>query len=187
VDHDGRKDVFVINGHVYAEIDKINLPSKCRQPRLLYWNVGDGKFVDLSSGSGPGIKEAWSSRGAAVGDLDNDGSLEIVINNLGSHPSLLKNFATARNWLLVRLQGVKCNRDAVGARVFVYAGGGFPGKRRPGRAFSHKTIRVCISGSRMRLLTITSKCSGRAAAGSAFPGGKTNRIVTLREDTGSRI
>jgi hypothetical protein len=122
VDHDGRKDIFIINGHEYPEVDKMPLQTKFRQPRLLYWNVGGGKFKDLSDEAGAGVREAWSSRGSAAGDLDNDGALEVVINNLGERPSLLKNFGTKKNWLLVQCQGVKCNRDAVGARAYVYVG-----------------------------------------------------------------
>src|SRR5262249_7217490 len=108
VDHDGRKDVIAVNGHVYPEVDKANLATKYRQPRLLYWNAGDGRFVDLSPQSGKGISEAWASRGAAAGDLDNDGSLEVVINNMGARPSLLKNYGARKNWLLARPVGVEC-------------------------------------------------------------------------------
>ncbi len=83
---------------------------------------GGGKFKDLSDASGAGISATYSSRGSAAGDLDNDGSLEVVINNLGDSPSLLRNFGVKKNWLLVQCQGVKCNRDAVGARTYVYVG-----------------------------------------------------------------
>ena len=86
----------MINGHVYPQVEQ-RPELHYRQPRLFYWNVGGGEFEDLSSGGGAGIREAWSSRGSAVGDLDNDGSLEIVISNMGARPSLLKNFGPARN------------------------------------------------------------------------------------------
>src|SRR5580704_12639940 len=122
VDNSGRKDLLLVNGHVYPEVDRSPLNYKYRQPRLLYWNLGGGKFKDVSTTSGPAISERWASRGLAVGDLANDGSLEAVINNLDSRPSLLKNFGTVKNWLEVRLIGTKCNRDAVGARVYAYVG-----------------------------------------------------------------
>jgi len=80
VDHDGRRELLMVHGHVYPEVDQ-NPELHFRQPRLLYWNAGGGRFKDVSSVSGPGIRDAsWSSRGSAVGDLDNDGSLEVVIN-----------------------------------------------------------------------------------------------------------
>ena len=71
IDHDGRKELFLVNGHVYPEVEK-SPEIRYRQPRLLYWNVG-GRFKDISAASGPGMKDLRSSRGSAVGDLDNDG------------------------------------------------------------------------------------------------------------------
>jgi hypothetical protein len=121
IDHDGRKDLLLINGHVYPEVEQ-RPEIHYRQPRLLYWNVG-GRFKDISRASGAGITERQSSRGSAAGDLDNDGALEVVINNLGARPSLLKNFGSKKNWLLVQCVGTMANRDAIGARVVVYAAG----------------------------------------------------------------
>jgi hypothetical protein len=120
VDHDGRKDLFYVNGHVYPEVDR-SQDNRYRQPRLLFWNIG-GRFTDVTATSGPALKELRSSRGTAVGDLDNDGSLEIIISNMGERPSLLKNFAPRKNWLLVQCVG-RSDLDAIGARVRVQAGG----------------------------------------------------------------
>ena len=120
-DNDGWKDLIVANGHVYPEVDAGHTAEKYKQQRLLYWNRGDGQFFDLSPQAGPGISDAHSSRGLAVGDLDNDGNEEIVIVNMGERPSLLKNFAThTGNSLLVR--ALTSQRDAVGARVTVTSG-----------------------------------------------------------------
>ncbi len=94
---------------------------KYKQPRLLYWNRGDGQFFDLSSQGGPGTSDVHSSRGLAVGDLDNDGNEEIVVVNMGEAPSLLKNFRAGGNSLLVR--ALTSGRDAIGARITVIAGG----------------------------------------------------------------
>lgn len=115
-DNDGWKDLIVANGHVYPEVDEGHTAEHFKQPRLLYWNRGDGQFFDLSSQSGPGVGAPHSSRGLAVGDLDNDGDLEIVIVNMGEGPSLLKNVAAhAGNSLLVR--ALTSGRDAIGARI----------------------------------------------------------------------
>jgi len=121
-DHDGWKDLFMANGHVYPEVDarKLNVPY--RQQRLLYWNQRDGTFVDVSTHAGPGILSRWSSRGAAIGDLDNDGSLEILVNNMHDTPSLLKNTGEKKNWLMVQTIGHGSNRNGIGARVTVQAG-----------------------------------------------------------------
>jgi hypothetical protein len=121
VDHDGRRDLLMVNGHVYPEADQ-NPEVHYRQPRLVYWNVGGGRFKDVSGDAGPGIREPWSSRGSATGDLDGDGALEVVINNLGERPSLLKNLGPRKNWLLVQCVGSKSNPDAIGARVYVEVG-----------------------------------------------------------------
>jgi enediyne biosynthesis protein E4 len=120
VDHDGRKDLFFVNGHVYPEVER-SPEIRYRQPRLLYWNVG-GRFKDVTASSGPALKDLRSSRGSAVGDLDNDGSLEIVISNMGERPTLLKNFAPRKNWLLVQCVG-RSDIDAIGARVRVQVAG----------------------------------------------------------------
>ena len=114
--------MIAANGHVYPEVDAAHTAEKFKQPRLLYWNRGDGQFFDLSSQGGLGISEPHSSRGLATGDLDNDGDEEIVIVNMGEGPSLLKNVGPrAGNSLLVR--AVTFGRDAIGARVTVTANG----------------------------------------------------------------
>jgi len=120
-DHDGWKDLFVAAGHVYPFIEKYNLGEEFKQARQLYWNRGDGQFYDMSYTAGPGITAKHSSRGIAVGDLDNDGALEIVAVNLFEPPSLLKNFGQHGNSLLIRAVTAS-GRDAIGARVTVTAG-----------------------------------------------------------------
>ena len=119
-DNDGWKDLIVANGHVYPEVNTGHTQEKYKQPRLLYWNRGDGQFFDLSSRAGTGISDVHSSRGLAIGDVDNDGSEEVVIVNMGEPPSLLKNFAATGNSLTIR--AITAGRDAVGARVTVTTG-----------------------------------------------------------------
>ena len=118
VDNDGWPDLLVGNGHVYPEVDSAKLGSFYREPRFLYYNLGKGKFKDISESSGPGLAEPRSSRGLAMADLFNDGRIEAVINNLSDRPMLLVNLARNQNhWLGLRLVGTSSNRDAIGARV----------------------------------------------------------------------
>jgi len=119
VDHDGWKDVLMVNGHVYPEADTMGGKSAFRQERVLFWNLHNGGFLDVSAQAGPAIRERSSARGSAAGDLDNDGDLEVVINNLDGEPNLLVNRAPKANWLLVRLVGKESNRNGIGARVTV--------------------------------------------------------------------
>src|SRR5262245_15129332 len=122
-DNDGWKDIFMVNGHVYPEVEQLSSQSPYKQVRQLFWNQGNGTFLEVSDQAGPGITHPWSSRGAAVADLDNDGSLEIVVNNMNDTPSLLKNFGEKKNWVLIKTIGRKSNRNGIGARVTITAGG----------------------------------------------------------------
>jgi len=118
VDNDGWPDLLVVNGHVYPEVDSAKLGSTYREPRFLYYNLGNGKFRDLSKTSGPGLTDPRSSRGLATSDLFNDGRIEAVINNLSDRPILLVNVAKNQNhWIGLHLIGTTSNRDAIGARV----------------------------------------------------------------------
>ncbi|MGC2399507.1 MAG: CRTAC1 family protein [Acidobacteriaceae bacterium] len=121
-DNDGWPDLFIVDGHVYPFVEKYNLGEEFKQARQLFWNRGDGQFFDMSSTGGPGITAKHASRGIAVGDLDNDGSEEIVVVNLFETPSLLKNFGPKGNALLIRAVTAS-GRDAVGARLTLSVGG----------------------------------------------------------------
>jgi len=121
-DQDGRKDIFIADGHVYPVVDTVSTREHFKQPRQLYWNLKGQEFYDMSSTAGPGITALHSSRGIAVGDLDNDGAMEIVVVNLFQPPSLLKDFGEKGNSLLVQPLTAS-GRDAIGARITVSAGG----------------------------------------------------------------
>ena len=186
VDHDGRKDILLVNGHVFPEVDHMSNGTKYRQQRLLFWNVGGGKFKDLSDSAGPGISAAWSSRGAAAGDLDNDGSLEVVINNLGDRPSLLKNFGTKKNWLLVQLRGVTCNRDAIGARAYVFTGDRrLSGEVQSGASFLSQNDSRLHFGLSDETAYSRIEVKWPGGATETFPGGPANKIVLLEQGKGS--
>jgi enediyne biosynthesis protein E4 len=117
-DNDGFPDLFVATGSVYPEVEK-KVPSyPFRTPRLVFRNLGDGRFEELIEEAGIGIAEVHASRGCAFGDFDNDGDMDILVINLNEPPSLLRNDLSSKgHWLKVLLVGVKSNRSAIGARV----------------------------------------------------------------------
>jgi hypothetical protein len=123
-DNDGWPDLLLANGHVYPEVDKQHLGSNFQEPKILYHNSGKGTFTDISADAGSGITKATSARGLAVGDLWNDGRLSAVISNMNSLPSLLVNQIKSTNhWIAFRTIGTKSNRDGIGARIILQAGG----------------------------------------------------------------
>jgi hypothetical protein len=122
-DNDGWADLMQINGHVYPEIEGHAIGQTYKNPRLVYRNMGNGHFTDVSAQMGPGITEKFSSRGAAFGDYDNDGDIDALVLNLGDLPSLLRNDGgNAQNWIKLKLIGAICNRTAIGARARVVTG-----------------------------------------------------------------
>lgn len=124
-DNDGWSDIFIANGHVYPELQSHNHPeSPYRQRNLLYHNARNGTFNDVSSIGGPGLQLRRSGRGVAFADFDNDGDLDVAVNNQNDSPTLLRNNGGNKNhWLSVRLVGTLSNRDGIGARIAILAGG----------------------------------------------------------------
>jgi hypothetical protein len=186
-DNDGWADIMQINGHVYPEIGDHEIGQTFKNPRLVYKNLGDGRFKDVSSEMGPGISERFSSRGAAFGDYDNDGDIDALILNMNDFPSLLRNDGgNAQNWIKIKLIGTKCNRTAIGTRIRVVTG-------------KHAQIDEVHSGS-----SVMSQCDLRLHFGlgkaqivdlfevkwpttqkiEKFTQVKVNQILTIREGSG---
>jgi len=118
LDNDGFPDLFVATGSVYPEVER-RLPAyPFRTPRLVFRNLGDGRFEELLEEAGSGVTAPHASRGCAFGDFDNDGDMDILVMNMNEPPSLLRNDVSGKNhWLKVQLVGVKTNRSAIGSRV----------------------------------------------------------------------
>ena len=123
LDDDGWKDLVIANGHVYPEVDRAAVGDRYLQKTLVYRNLGNGRFADISEQAGPALTELRPARGLAVGDVDGDGRPEILIVNMNRTPSLLKNGGMRQNFFTLSLAGTKSNRSAIGARVTLEAAG----------------------------------------------------------------
>jgi enediyne biosynthesis protein E4 len=124
LDNDGNPDLFMVTGNVYPEVERKLPQYPYKTPRAVFRNLGNRTFEELVEAAGPGVAAAHSSRGCAFGDFDNDGDVDILIINMHEPPSLLRNDIRGKpNWIKVRLEGVKSNRSAIGARVLAHYGG----------------------------------------------------------------
>ena len=122
-DNDGWQDLFVANGHLYPQLEIHPTGLRYPQRNLFYWNQG-GYFREAGTESGAALAETRVSRGAAFGDYDNDGDVDLLVVNLNERPTLLRNEGgNANSWLGIDLEGSAGNRDGIGARVSVTAGG----------------------------------------------------------------
>jgi enediyne biosynthesis protein E4 len=118
-DNSGWPGIFIVNGHIAPEVDGKGLGTSYREPKVLYLNLRDGKFANVTPRSGSTLSEMHSARGLAVGDLFNDGRLEALVNNMNEKPSLYRNMAGVGNFISLQLIGTKSNRAALGAEVTV--------------------------------------------------------------------
>jgi len=122
-DNDGNVDLLLANGHPDDMIENYSAQVKYKEPLLLFHQEG-GKLVNVTDKGGPAFTKPYPARGLAVGDFNNDGAVDVLIATNGGAPVLLKNNAAAGNhWLGLKLQGTRCNRDAIGARITWSAGG----------------------------------------------------------------
>ncbi len=140
MDNDGWPDILVCNGHVYPEVEQLKTEAGYPQRKLLYQNLRNGRFEDVSLQGGPGITGPSASRGCAFGDFDNDGDIDVVVNTVNDFPQLLRRDSSAsQNWIKVRTIGTKSNRSGIGARLRCVT-------RPPDESVAHQQIDEVRSG-----------------------------------------
>ncbi|HET9802423.1 MAG TPA: CRTAC1 family protein, partial [Candidatus Acidoferrum sp.] len=182
---DGYPDLFMTTGHVDPNIEKTLPQYPNKTPRAVFRNLGQGVFEELIDEAGPGVSALHCSRGCAFGDFDNDGDVDIVVINLNEPPSLLRNDLSAKtNWIKVKLEGVKSNRSAIGARVIAH----YDGKLQAQSVLSQSSFFSC-NDPRLHFGLATAKSvdleivwpTGRQETYKSL---SPNRLVTIREGTG---
>ena len=140
MDNDGWPDILICNGHVYPEVEQLKTEAGYPQRKLLYQNLHNGHFADISLQVGPGISDPVASRGAAFGDFDNDGDIDVVVNTVNDYPQLLRcDTKLANNWIKIRTIGTKSNRSGIGARLVCVT-------QMPGESKPHRQIDEVRSG-----------------------------------------
>jgi len=185
LDNDGLPDIFWVTGAAYPEVEKVHPEYPYKTPRVLFRNLGNGKFEELADAAGPAIREAHSSRGAAFGDFDNDGDVDILIMNINEPPSLLRNDVTGTgHWLKVKLIGVRSNRSAIGATVIAAYGG-----RKQAQSVAAQSSYLSVNDSRLHFglgSSVSADLEIRWPSGlrelvKAVPA---DRLITIREGAG---
>jgi hypothetical protein len=176
LDNDGWADLFMVNGHVYPQVDTLDVGARYREPKILLLNQHDGTFRNISNLAGPAIQIPQVSRGAAFGDLFNDGRMDIVVENLDGKPMILRNVGGNHNhWIGFELAGTKSNRLALNARVKAVAGDlvQVDEVRSGGSYLSQNDLRIHFGlGARNRLDRVEI----------LWPTGKTETITNLEAD-----
>ena len=186
LDNDGWPDIFVANGHVYPDIDDLEAGTRYLQPKEVYHNLGDGRFEEIAGDLGGDLLTPRSSRGAAFGDYDNDGDIDVIVINMNEGPSLFSNDGGNRShWIGFRLVGAISNRDAIGARVEIDVAGRtqVAEVRSGGSYLSHNDMRVHFGlgdAERVEAIRIRWPNGNIEELGSV----EADRYMTIREGSG---
>ena len=184
-DNDGFPDLFFTTGMVYPEVERTIHDAPWKTPSVLFRNLGGGRFEELTNQAGPALAEPHCSRGAAFGDFDNDGDIDILLVNMNEPPSLLRNDVTGTNrWLKVLLEGTVSNRSAIGAQVIATCG-----NRKQAQAVLAQSSYLSVSDRRLHFglgaaTSATLEIRWPSGAKETFPDVPANQLVKIREGYG---
>jgi hypothetical protein len=187
-DLDGWLDLFLVNGHVYPEVEQLKSEAGYRQRKVVYRNQGNGRFDDVTEALGAPVTIPKAGRGAAFADLDNDGDVDVIVNNVHDTPDLYRTSAPAgRNWLTVKLVGRTSNRSAIGARVRAVVGDVAQAQevRGGGSYYAQNDLRVHFG---LRTAARVDRLEVRWPNGlrESWTNVPVNRVLTLTEGEGTR-
>jgi hypothetical protein len=189
LDNDGWLDLFLVNGHVYPEVERLKTEGTYKQRKVVYRNLGNGRFEDVSTRLGEPVTTPAAGRGAAFADFDNDGDIDVIVNNMNAPPDFFKlDLRPGAHWTTLKLVGTRSNRSAIGARVRLFAADGMQVQevRGGGSYYSQNDLRVHFGlGQTARIDRVEIRWpNGRHEQWKAVA---IDRIVTLEEGTGAEV
>ncbi|MDQ6759103.1 MAG: CRTAC1 family protein [Acidobacteriota bacterium] len=186
-DNDGWSDILITNGHVYPEVGESDAEAGYRERKVLYRNLGNHKFLDVTMEAGPGILEKVPGRGCAFGDFDNDGDVDLLVNCVNDYPQLLRcDNGLKNNWIKVKAVGVKSNRSAIGARVLCTSAGDhrqMDEVRSGGSYISQNDLRIHFGLGKAEQADI--EIHWPSGVVDKLTGVRANQILTVREGSAS--
>ena len=186
LDLDGWQDLFLVNGHVYPEVEQLKTEAGYKQRKVVYRNRGDGRFDDVTEQLGAPVTTPKAGRGAVFADFDNDGDVDVFVNNMHDTPDLFRlDLREPRTWWAARLVGVQSNRSAIGARIRLTAGGAtqVTEVRGGGSYYSQNDLRPHFGlGGAAKIDRVEVRWpNGQEEEWTELP---VNRLATLKEGTG---
>ena len=189
LDNDGWLDLFLVNGHVYPEVQRVQTEAGYTQRKIVYRNLGNGRFQDVSERLGSPVTTPAAGRGAAFADLDNDGDIDVVVNNVHAEPDLFRlDLQPGAHWITLKLVGTRSNRSAIGARVRLFSSDGVQLQevRGGGSYFSQNDLRVHFGLGRSAVMD---RIEIRWPNGleEQWKNLEVDRILTLTEGTGTAM